>query len=319
MVKRRSVVGHARASSSTASSKSTSIVSSSRYACRIAYEGTHFAGWQYQTNEVSVASTLEKALMRIGNLPADERAALALVGAGRTDAGVHANGQVAHFTFPQTAMPTNILQKGINALLPTTVRIRNLSEVDDTFHARYGARRKTYTYLIVDGGILPPHYANRAYYRRPSSKRMSLNLDRLTEAASTLVGTHDFASLSNFDPQKADQSTVRTVDRVDVLIRDGAWLWGEREGDGVDDGSPPQRTIELTFEGKSFLNKQVRVMVGALVAAGEGRLTPDMFAQLLLGDLDRTGTNLLGAQTAPACGLTLQRVHYAEGPAWCTL
>lgn len=279
---------------------------------RIAYDGTPFKGWQYQAadGQRSVAECVEEALLTMG--PAADRGDIQLTGAGRTDAGVHAIGQVAHCHFPH-AMAPEALRKGLNGLLPQSVRVRDVCRAPSGFHARFGARRKRYRYLLVDGGVLPPHLANRAFHRRRGRAphaRAPLDLGLLERAAAKLCGEHDFGALSNDDPNRLGESTVRTLDRVDVAVRSP---WDDLASDMDPDGAV---AVELSFEARGFLYKQVRIMSGLLVACADGRISLDCLPSFLDGSLTRTMSNLAGVKTLPACGLTLHSVSYDERLPW---
>jgi tRNA pseudouridine38-40 synthase len=239
---------------------------------KVAYLGGPFHGWQRQRDRCTVQGELERALTAMtGGLEA------AVVGAGRTDAGVHAAGQVAHVDLA-VPIPPEGLVRGLNGLLPEQIRVLSAVPVTGAFHARRSARGKLYTYRArwrppnlpwndVRAAVLPPPAAVSA----------------LEEAASLLAGRHDFGSFTV--PDAAAEPTVRTIFRVEV----------ERRRVGLD----------VSFIGDGFLRYQVRRMVGALLEIGRGRLEVGAIRRLL--DVPRPGAPL---PTAPARGLTLERVYY---------
>jgi tRNA pseudouridine38-40 synthase len=210
--------------------------SGQRFALRVAYDGASFPGWQTQPSGAAIQDLLERALSSI----AGER--IATVCAGRTDAGVHALGQVVHFE-TRVSRPTSAWVRGVNALLPAEVAAQEVREVDEGFHARYGAVRRAYSYLLYRSPTRHPLYAGRAGWSfRP------LDLDRMREAAAALVGEHDFSAFRSSQCQA--RSPVRRLDRLHI-----------RE-------SGPLVVFEL--EANAFLHHMVRNLVGALVWIGVG-------------------------------------------------
>jgi tRNA pseudouridine38-40 synthase len=238
----------------------------------VAYLGGGFHGWQRQPDRRTVQGELEHALtVMTGGREA------AVVGAGRTDAGVHAAGQVAHLDLPVTIPPDGIV-RALNRLLPEEIRVRAAAEVSTGFHARRSARGKLYIYRARWQPSPLPWLGLRCAVVQPIS-----DPGGFARAAALLVGRHDLASFTV--PEAAHQPTVRTLYRV----------WTRRRRDGLD----------LHFVGDGFLRYQVRRMVGALLEVGRGRLAHADFARLL--DDPRPGARLA---TAPARGLTLERVFY---------
>ncbi len=246
-----------------------------RYKLTIAYEGTHYSGWQVQPNAITIQALIQDALATLLHIPTHVTAS------GRTDAGVHAHAQVAHFDTPDTL---NCLktQRSLNGLLPCDIRITTLQAVPETFHARFSARAKTYYYNLSLGDTPDPFmrfFATHLY--RP------LNLAKVQEAASHFLGTHDFTSFANeANSGAAAKNPVRTLSAFDV------------------NETPTGVRIEVT--GNGFLYKMVRNMVGALIAVGTGKLEPSDIPRLLKVR-DRRQAPL----AAPARGLFLHRVEYA--------
>jgi tRNA pseudouridine38-40 synthase len=243
-----------------------------RIRLEIAYLGTFFEGWQVQapradgTRPRTVQGELEDSLK--GILKADAR----VHGAGRTDSGVHAEAQVAHFDVPAGSplLPSKKIPAALNSKLPWDVRVLSASEVPPDFHARYWASGKVYVYRLRRGEFLHPH---RGLVEALASER--LDVGAMREAAARLVGTRDFApfSITGSDPG----TTVRTLRRLDV------------EEDGT--------LLVVTAEGDGFLRGMVRRLVGTLRDAARGRIRPEEAAV-------RPGP------TAEARGLTLARVLY---------
>ncbi len=237
----------------------------------VAYLGSGFRGWQRQADGRTVQGELEAALERVVSAP------VAVVGAGRTDAGVHAAGQVAHADLT-VAIPIANLGRALADTLPPDLRLRSARRVGDHFHARRSATGKVYAYRASwRRSGLPWVGLRRAVVQRP------IDLGAMTDAARLLAGRHDMASFTVTDPTQGP--TVRTLDQVELRV--GA------------DG------LTLSFVGDGFLRYQVRRMVGALFEVGWGRRSVADLARLI----DRP---LAGAPvwTAPPEGLTLERVHY---------
>jgi tRNA pseudouridine38-40 synthase len=238
----------------------------------IAYDGAGFAGWQSQSSGDGVQDVIEFALKRIASSP------VKLHGAGRTDAGVHALAQIAHFDAPDTSRMTPAeWQRALNGILPPTVRILRIAKSSKDFHARFSATGKIYRYELWTGDVLPPHLHRRAW-------RLSHPLDRdgLHEALRIFEGTHDFrAFAANRGTPVA--STVRTIRSIKI----------KKTGP----------LLRISFEGDGFLYKMVRMLVGAAVRVGTGREKPETLQALIRG----TGR---WTHVAPADGLYLVRVRY---------
>jgi tRNA pseudouridine38-40 synthase len=256
----------------------------------LAYDGSAYVGWQRQTEGQSIQGLIEEALSRIDGAP------VRVAGAGRTDAGVHALGQVASARVETTLDPPT-LKRALNAILPTDIRILTIEQVDDQFHARFSASSKTYQYWIWQGDVLPPLI-------RASCWQIARRLDvaAMDAAARRLVGRHDFGAFQSAGSDVT--SSVRTVHSagVDAGAARSAWFTPWSEGDAeVDCGHP----VVVQIEADGFLRHMVRAVVGTLVEIGDHRRDADAIASLLeRGDRGEAGP------TAPARGLVLVRVQY---------
>lgn len=237
----------------------------------VAYDGTNYSGWQVQPNGVTIESELNRHL---SELLGEE---IRVIGASRTDAGVHARGNVA--VFDTTArMPADKISYAMNTRLPEDIRIQESREVAADFHPRFCRTIKTYEYRICNRRFPDPcsRLYSLFYYWDLDEKRMQ-------QAADHLVGTHDFTSFCTNKPEITDH--VRTIYGLDVT----------REGD----------MVIVRARGNGFLYNMVRIIVGTLLRVGSGRLEPDEMPQILAAcDRGRAG------ETAPAHGLTLINIEY---------
>ncbi|HZX93182.1 MAG TPA: tRNA pseudouridine(38-40) synthase TruA [Myxococcales bacterium] len=240
------------------------------------YDGARFVGWQVQPNGRSVQQELEKA---VAKLCGEE---VRVTGAGRTDAGVHARGQVASLRVGKE-LPLKAWTAGLNALLPEDMACVRAEVVPEGFDARRWARGKKYIYYILQTQVRSPLRRGRAWeIRRP------LDVEAMRAAAPWLVGAHDFSALRAADCPA--RTTVREIRELQIL-RDGA-------------------RVEIAVQATAFLKHMVRNIVGTLVEVGHGRRSPDSIAALLEGrDRKRAGP------TAPAHGLVLEEVYYLPGNA----
>jgi tRNA pseudouridine38-40 synthase len=237
----------------------------------IQYDGTDFAGWQTQPGLATVQGALERAVATL------EECERAVHGAGRTDAGVHALGQVAHVDVEKPLAP-DVWARALNAHLPRDVRVMRVAEAGDAFHARASATNKLYRYRAWTAPVVSP-FVRRYVAHAPREH----DLGRMREAAAALVGRHDFEAFTVAD--RETKTTVRDLRRLDVA-REGEEVVVEAEADG-------------------FLRAMVRTLAGTLLAVGDGRLTVELVAEAL-----RSRRRDLAGPTAPAAGLTLVRVDY---------
>ena len=254
----------------------------------LSYDGTDFAGWATQPGLRTVQGTLEAALGTVLRCPPPR-----LTVAGRTDAGVHARGQVAHLDLPDEVFgavrgrlgldPGPALVRRLEGVLPPDVVVHRAAPAADGFDARFSALRRRYAYRIADDAALadPLRRHHVVRHRRP------LDAGAMARAAAGLVGRHDFAAFCRARP---DATTIRTLEVLDVA----------RPDDGPDAG-----LVVATVVADAFCHSMVRSLVGALLAVGEGRRDPTWPAGLLVGR-ERGGA----AYVAPAHGLTLEEVAY---------
>ena len=248
----------------------------------VAYDGTGLVGWQRQPEGTSVQGLLEDALARLTATPL-----VTVTGAGRTDAGVHARGQVASVVLA-TALTAADVHRGANALLPPAVRVLAVEDAEPGFHARFGAREKRYEYHAVLGPVISPFDVRYAWHIP-----YPLDLAAMRAARPALEGRHDFAAFRSTGSDIED--TVRTL--REVRIDDEAL-----PGTGPE---APGRKLVFTFVGDGFLRHMVRAMVGSLVEVGRGRWAPGRLAEIV-ASADRA----LAGPTAPPHGLFLVSVRY---------
>jgi tRNA pseudouridine38-40 synthase len=240
----------------------------------IAYDGTHYGGWQIQTNATSIQTLVENALSTALRTPTSVTAS------GRTDAGVHALHQVAHFSY-EHELDLYRLIASLNGLLPLDIRVLNIEPTSDDFHARYSAKSKIYHYHLHLDRVLDP-------FKRLYSFHVlhPVDLELLQKSANLFIGTHDFTSFANeADQGSAAKNPIRTLYRLDIIE--------ERGG------------VRLEFEGSGFLYKMVRNITGTLLDIANCKLDvetlPDIFA---------AKNRSLAGKAAPAQGLFLVKVNY---------
>jgi tRNA pseudouridine38-40 synthase len=243
-----------------------------RYKIIIEYDGTNISGWQRQASSPSIQQFIEEAIEKFS------REKTIVYGAGRTDSGVHALGQVAHFDL-EKEYPTNIIQRAINHFLrPNKIAILDCSIVDNNFNARFSAKKRHYRYVILNRNV-PSVFENyRAWHVREK-----LDIEKLQIAANILIGKHDFTSFRATHCQAL--SPIKTLDKIQV--------YKEKEH------------IIITLEAKSFLHHMVRNIVGSLALVGNGKWQPSDIANAL-----EAKNRCSAGPTAPACGLYFVQVDY---------
>lgn len=243
-----------------------------RYKCIVSYDGTGFFGYQVQPNKRTVQSELEAALARL-----HKGKEVKVTASGRTDAGVHAKGQVIHFD-SDLVIPEEKWPIALNSLLPDDLAVLSAEKVEETFHARYDTAGKEYRYFLYLSNRGDPFRRNYAFqYPYP------LDIGQMKEAAKLLLGTHDFTSFCSAKTEMEDK--IRTIKEISIV----------QEGD----------LLTFQFIGNGFLYNMVRILVGTLLEVGNGQRRAGELSELL-AKRDRR----LAGKTAPAHGLYLWKVFY---------
>ena len=237
-----------------------------------AYDGTDYKGWQIQNNHPTIQGKIEEKLGIILNQPTR------ITGSGRTDAGVHAFNQVAHFC-TGSQMDLRSLKKGLNSLLPSDIVVKEVANADADFHARYSAKSRIYKYFLWNGEILSPFYRRFSWH-----VHHQLDREQMREAAQSLIGWHDFASFQGTG--SVCRTSEREVIRFTLTGRAGGWL-------------------VITIEASAFLRHMVRNIAGTLLEVGKGFMSVNEF-KTILGAKDRGKAGV----TAPPQGLFLKEVRY---------
>lgn len=239
----------------------------------VAYDGTNYCGWQIQKNGITVEEVLNRTLTKFF------KEEIAVIGASRTDSGVHALGNVAVFD-AEVTMPPDKISYAINNLLPEDIRIQKSEEVEVDFHPRYCDTRKTYEYKIYNNQFPNPIerlYSHFVYY--------PLDVEKMQRAADYLVGEHDFKSFCT--PKPDVENTVRTIYSIRV--------------------TKVEHMVTIRINGNGFLYNMVRIIVGSLMKVGMGMIPPEEIKNILEAK-DRTKAG----HKAPACGLTLVEIEYPK-------
>ncbi len=243
-----------------------------RYRIKIEYEGTPFVGWQFQKNGQSVQEVLQKAIFNFS------KEKVIVTGAGRTDSGVHALAQVAHFDLKKKIKRKNILPAINQNIGNKPVTVLKINRTNNKFHARFDAKKRTYQYIIINRQSPLALQKNKAWHIRKN-----LDLKVMKKGAKLLLGTHDF---STFRASSCGaKSPIKTMENISIKKN--------------------KEKITLQFTSKSFLQQQVRSMVGCIKYLGEGKWNIDIFKQSFKSQ-NRTRC----APPAPACGLYLAKIKY---------
>ncbi len=243
----------------------------------IQYDGTDFHGWQMQENQRTVQGELERTLSLL------EDADVKVVGSGRTDAGVHAEGQVANVRLKRPFTPDQ-LRTAINGNLWRDVRVMKVEKAADDFHARFSAKAKTYSYRVVNAPVMSPFWLRFAHH-----EARFLDVGRMNDAARLFLGEHDWTA---FSAARSDvENRVRTIKNFTVES-----FWDARSNSSV---------IEFRISGNGFLRYMVRSIVGTMLEVGRGEKDSDTILTAIIG-----GDRDLAGKTAPANGLTLMKVDY---------
>jgi tRNA pseudouridine38-40 synthase len=240
----------------------------------VAYDGTDFAGYQIQPSGRTVQGTIQSVLQKM-----HKGEAVQISASGRTDAGVHAVGQVFHFD-TEMNIPGDAWGKALNAMLPSDILIKDVAEVPDSFHSRFSASSKEYHYKLLVSKKRDVFRRNHMFhYPYP------LNIRDIQKACGYFLGTHDFTSFSSARSEVADK--VRTIFALELL----------EEGE----------TLTFKIKGSGFLYNMVRIITGTLLEVGQGKRKPEDIKAIIAGE-DRA----LAGKTAPAHGLYLHQVNYQE-------
>ncbi|MDQ0216146.1 tRNA pseudouridine38-40 synthase [Oikeobacillus pervagus] len=243
-----------------------------RIKCIVCYDGTAFAGYQIQPNGRTIQGCIEKALKMI-----HKGQDVKVFASGRTDAGVHAVGQVLHFDSP-LRIPPHKWPNAINGLLPRDIRIKECEIVDSSFHARFSASGKEYRYKVHTSAFQDPFRRNFSYHYP-----YKLDMKWMEEAAKNLIGTHDFTSFCSAKTDVEDK--VRTIEQISI--------------------HSSQDELEFHFIGNGFLYNMVRILTGSLLDIGSGKISPNEIKRIL-----EAKNRSMAGKTAPAAGLYLWRVFY---------
>lgn len=236
----------------------------------IEYDGTNYVGWQQQKNGISIHETLNKAIKRVVNED------IKLIGAGRTDAGTHATGQVANFKTNSDISSFNLVQ-AINTYLPEDIVVRSAKKVSEKFHSRFSAKSKVYCYTILNSNTRCAIQRNYCFFYTTK-----LNIEKMQKASETLIGRHDF---STFKSKSDVNCSVRTIKRLEI----------KKIG----------KYVLFTVEADGFLYKMVRSIVGTLLEVGRGKMKITEFKRIVKSrDRGKAGN------TVPAKGLCLLKVKY---------
>ena len=243
-----------------------------RYKIKIEYDGTPFAGWQFQTNGQSVQEVLQKAIFNFS------KENVIVTGAGRTDSGVHALSQIAHFDLKKKIQKKNLLPAINQNISNKSVTVLKINRVNKNFHARHDAKKRTYEYLIVNRQSPLTLQKNKAWHIRKK-----LDIKAMKKGSKLLLGTHDFSTYRA--ASCGAKSPVRTMEKI--LIKKS------------------KDKISLQFTSRSFLQQQVRSMVGCIKYLGEGKWSIDKFKNAF-----KLKKRSKCAPPAPACGLYLKNITY---------
>lgn len=240
------------------------------YKITIQYDGRNYCGWQKQPNSLGIQGNIENAIYEI------TKEKVKLIGSGRTDAGVHALGQVANFSL-NSNISFDKIPNAINSKLPKDISVIDCVLVDENFHSRYSAKGKTYRYLIYNSAYRNPIYKDISY-----QVKYKLDLKKMKEEAKYLIGKHDFIGFMSSNSQVKD--TTREI--YDISFSD------------IDD------IICIEITGNGFLYNMVRIIIGTLVDIGRGQITTS------LKDIINSKNRNMAGHTAPAHGLFLKKVYY---------
>lgn len=245
-----------------------------RYKAKVLYDGTNFSGYQVQPSERTVQGDLEKALRKLA-----KGETVRVHGAGRTDAGVHARGQIIHFDFPFEIDPTGLMT-GMNTVTTAEITVLEVERVDDTFHARYLAKGKKYTYRVDNNRFRDPFLRYYSHHHR-----YPMNKEKVEEALTQLLGTHDFTSFASTHSDKENKERTLYLATVEMDEETNEWLF--------------------TFVGNGFLYNMIRILMGTLLEVADGRRQPEE----IKGIIEAKDREAAGMTLSPE-GLCMEEVYY---------
>lgn len=237
----------------------------------IEFDGTNYSGWQRQNNAVTVQQKLEEAIQKTTGSFSE------VIGASRTDAGVHARGFVCNF-FTNSKIPGSNFKMALNGVLPKDIVVLNAREVNESFHSRFNSLGKKYVYTIITGNNRPAIGRQYVYYFR-----RKLNIDNMKSSCKYFIGTHDFSAFKK--KGSSAKSSVRTIRELTIVQENNL--------------------IKFSIVGNGFLYNMVRIIVGTLLEVGVGRFSPE-YVKDILESKDRSKAG----KPAPALGLCLEKVFY---------
>ena len=243
-----------------------------RYKIQLEYDGTSFVGWQFQKNGLSIQEVLQKAIFNFS------KEKVLVTGAGRTDSGVHALGQVAHFDLKKNIEKRKILSAINKHIDNKPITVLKINKANKKFHARFDAKKRTYQYIIINRQSPLALQKNKAWHIRKK-----LDINNMKKGAKLLLGTHDFSTFRS--SSCGAKSPVKTMEKISIKKN--------------------MNTITLKFISKSFLQQQVRSMVGCIKYLGEGKWNISNFNKSF-----KSKNRLKCAPPAPACGLYLSKIIY---------
>lgn len=246
-----------------------------RFLATVSYDGSNYAGYQIQPDQITIQSVIESALKKI-----HKGKIVKITASGRTDAGVHAYGQAFHFD-SQLMIPEANWKKALNAILPDDIVIKKVEQVAARFHARYSAKIKTYKYVILNAEDPSPFQTKYSAYIN-----QTLNVEAINRACQDIIGEHDFTSFCAANSH-VKGSKIRTVYRASCEAKD--------------------QYLIFTFTGNGFLYNMVRIMVGTLIEIGLGKRDPDRLPEII-----KSKARGAAGKTAPAQGLYLDHVKYSD-------
>ncbi len=242
-----------------------------KYLIKISFDGTDYHGWQVQPNNITIQESLQNAMMKLYGVTPD------VTGCSRTDAGVHAEEFYCHFSLDND-IPDNGIVMGLNSVLKEDIRVINCEHIDDDFHCRYAAKRKTYVYKIDNRKTTDPFMSRYSYHYKGL-----LDLSKMNKFCESIIGVHDFEGFSSSNRSVKD--TVREIFECKIMEKEGI--------------------LTFSVTGNGFLYNMVRILVGTAIEVGNGRLSVDVANQIF-----NTKNRALGGFTAPAKGLFLKHVEF---------